>query len=573
MKFNGISSPFLETVLSSTHWPPHLPKTFRVAQDTLSDNLMHVAARLGDRTAIAYFGREIGYREWALLAQRFAAWLRRKAGIQPGDRVAVFMQNCPQWLIAYAAILRADAVVVPVSPMYGADELRTILRDSGACVVVSARDLAETAVAAAAGTSVREIVTAGYGDYLPGVPEFALPEWITRTDMALSGCTPWKEVVGFAGEEVAPRATSSDMALLPYTSGSSGVPKGCVHSHSSFMHTAQGGGYWYGLTTGTVCLALAPMYHVSGLTHSVNVPLMAGATLVVQPRWDSNQATRLIERYRVRHAAIAPAAIISLLANEEHLRHDLSSLWCVMFGGTSMPQEVAEKLQRTLGIQFVEGYGMTETAAAAILNPLHRPKRQSLGIPFFHTDVRIADPDTGELKGRGEAGEILIHGPQVLKAYWGQPEETRLAFRDIDGVRYLRTGDIAYQDEDGYYVMADRLKRMINASGFKVWPTEIENKLYEHPAIAEVCVISKKDSYRGETPKALVVLKPGARSSEAEIVAWSRERMAAYKYPRSIEFLGELPKALNGKTQWRELQAREDARDDAAATTDSSTNP
>jgi fatty-acyl-CoA synthase len=174
--------------------------------------------------------------------------------------------------------------------------------------------------------------------------------------------------------------------------------------------------------------------------------------------------------------------------------------------------------------------------------------------------VVIADPENGNVKGVEEMGEILIHGPQVFKGYWARDDETKSSFVDIDGAKYFRTGDIGYRDTEGYHFMADRIKRMINASGFKIWPSEVENKLYEHPAIAEACVIGKKDAYRGETAKALVVLRPGAQASEADIIAWSKERMAAYKYPRSVEFVRELPKAYNGKIQWRELQAQEDAR-------------
>ena len=544
----------------NSYWPPHLTRTFRVAQNTLFQNLAHSANRYGDRTAIAYFGQEITYQQWMDLAQRFAGWLQHKAGVGRGDRVALYMQNCPQWLIAYAGTLRADAVVVPVSPMYGVDELRTVLRDAGATVLVSARDLAETALAAVAETDVKAIITTAYGDYLPAVAEFDLPDWIKSPNSELTGCTAWQEVMDAGLQARAPLASGEDLAILPYTSGSTGIPKGCMHSHNTFMHTAQGGGYWYGLTSATVCLGVAPMSHGSGLSHSVNVPLMAGATIVVQPRWDRSLAAQLIARYQVRHAAIAPTALVDLLANDEHVRHDLSSLSCVLFGGASMPQGLADKIHQSLGIHFIEGYGLTETAAAAIVNPLSRPKRQCLGVPFFNTSVVIADPENGNLKGVEEMGEILIHGPQVFKGYWARDDETKSSFVDIDGVKYFRTGDIGYRDTEGYHFMADRIKRMINASGFKIWPSEVENKLYEHPAIAEACVIGKKDAYRGETAKALVVLRPGAQASEADIIAWSKERMAAYKYPRSVEFVRELPKAYNGKIQWRELQAQEDAR-------------
>lgn len=548
------------------YWPPHLPRTFRLARNTLADNLAIAAARYGDQAGIAWFGCEITYGEWQAVAWRFAGWLQQVAGVQAGDRVAVVMQNCPQWLMAYFGILRADAVVVPVSPMYGADELRAVLADCGACAIVCAADLAETAVAAARGTAVRQIVAAGYSDYLPPTDAFDLPHWIAGAAPRTDGCVRWLDAVSADHTPRAATATSGDIAVLPYTSGSTGVPKGCIHTHASFMHTAQGGGYWYGVGSGTVVLGLAPMYHVSGMSQSINVAVMAGATIVVQPRWDRKLAAQLIARYRVRHASIAPTAIIDLLANDEHRQHDLTSLRCVAFGGAPMPEQIFNRLQRTLGLAFIEGYGMTETAAAAIINPLCRPKRQCLGLAFFNTDVRIVDPNTLQLQPDGQSGEILIRGPQVFKGYWGKPGDTAQAFAEIDGMRFLRSGDIGFRDDEGYFFMSDRLKRMINASGFKVWPSEIENKLYDHPAIAEACVIRLRDPYRGETVKALVVLRAEARGalSEDDVIAWSRAHMAAYKYPRVVEFVDALPKALNGKILWRDLQEREDARAQAS---------
>lgn len=546
----------------ASYWPKHLPRTFHVAENTLASNLTIAAQRFGDRTGMAYFGRSIGYGEWESLSKRFAGWLQHSVNIQAGDRVAIFMQNCPQWLIAYFGVLLADAVVVPVSPMYRQDELNVVLVDSGAKVVVCASDLVEIAVAASSGTGVRSIVVANYSDYLPSTAEFNLPEWITNTVRAASGCICWADTLSAGYSPKVSKAVSKDLAVLPYTSGSTGIPKGCMHTHRSFMHTAQGGSYWYSVSSGTTCLALAPMYHVSGMSQSINGPVLAGATIVVQPRWDSSLAARLIERYKVRHAAIAPTAIIDLLNNEEHQKHDLTSLRCVTFGGAPMPEEVFNKLKKSLGVEFIEGYGMTETAAAAIVNPLDRPKQQCLGVPFFNTDILVVDPETNTPMQAGESGEILIRGPQVFDGYWQRPEETQLAFTEVNGLRYLRSGDIGYLDDEGYVFMSDRLKRMINVSGFKAWPAEIENKLYEHQDIVEVCVIKATDAYRGETVKAVVVLKPESRGrvSADDIINWSRGCMAAYKYPRIVEFADALPKAINGKVLWRELQEKEDAK-------------
>ena len=546
----------------SSRWPRHLPRTLPRPDATLFANLEAAAARHGERTAIAFFGRELSYRAFHDQAVAFAGWLQKRAGVQRGDRVLLYMQNSPQWLIAYFGTLRADAVVVPANPMSRAEELAPLIADSGACVGVCAQDLAETMVAAAANTPLRVIVVATYSDHLPVEPAFALPEWLTAARRTVSGTVAWTDVIDAGARPDAPLARPDDLALLPYTSGSTGRPKGCAHTHRSFMHTTAGLALWHGQTAETVFLAVPPMYQVSGLANSVNCPVHVGGTIVPLPRWDRKLALQLIQRYRAAHVALAPTACIDLLASPDLTAYDLSSIRRVTSGGAAMPAEVWKRLRETLGLPFIEAYGMTEAAATTHINPIEHPKPQCLGIPFFDTDARIVDPETLAPKGPMETGEIVVRGPQLFQGYWQRPEETAAAFIEIDGARYYRSGDIGHVDEEGYFFMTDRLKRMINASGFKVWPAEIESRLYEHPDVLEACVVASPDAYRGETVKAIVVLRPGRRGrvSERDIIEWSRARMAAYKYPRIVEFVDALPKSPVGKVLWRALQERENAR-------------
>jgi fatty-acyl-CoA synthase len=282
---------------------------------------------------------------------------------------------------------------------------------------------------------------------------------------------------------------------------------------------------------------------------------------VILPRWDRELAGRLIARHQVTHWTCIPTMIIDLFGSPNCASFDLSSLKYVSGGGAAMPQAVAERLRAEFNISFAEGYGLTETAAPTHANPPERAKLQCLGIPIFGTDARIVDPDLLQVLPIGEVGEIVVSGPQVFQGYWGHPEATRAAFFEMDGRRYFRTGDLGRVDDEGYFFLTDRLKRMINASGYKVWPSEVELLLFKCPAVQEACVIATRDAYRGESVKAVVVLRQQARANTLpeDIIAWAREHMAAYKVPRIVEFADALPKSGAGKVMWRLLQEREPA--------------
>jgi fatty-acyl-CoA synthase len=311
-----------------------------------------------------------------------------------------------------------------------------------------------------------------------------------------------------------------------------------------------------------VVLSALPMFHVTGMQAGMNSPLHRGATIVLLSRWDRDCAAMQIERARVTNWSAITTMLVDFLSNPALDKYDLSSLKVLGGGGASMPEAIARKLEEVFHLPYVEGYGLSETMAPSHINPPHRPKRQCGGIPIFNTDARVIDVETRAEVAPNQVGEIIVHGPQVFQGYWRQPAATDEAFLEHDGKRFFRTGDLGYYDEEGYFFITDRLKRMINASGFKVWPAEVEALLYAHPDVQEACVIGARDGYRGETVKAVVVLKKDAkdRVTPDAITDWARERMAAFKVPRLVQFVEELPKTATGKILWRQLQEDENRK-------------
>ena len=550
-----------------SHWPRRLPLQLAVPQTSLWYNLEVSATRFPDKAATVFCGRETSYGELRRQAEALAGWLQAQ-GLQRGDRVALFMQNCPQYLAAVYAVNRANAVLVPVNPMNKADEFGHYISDPETKIVICSADLAPIVQAADAALPperrLRALLVAQYADALPESidPSLALPpalqQWLQARPTLPEGAVAWAEALA-AGLAPGPHlAGPDDLALLPYTSGTTGLPKGCMHTNATLMSNACGGSQWGYASPESVGLAVVPMFHITGMLYGVLGPVYQGMTLVIMPRWDRELAGRLISRYQVTHWTCIPTMIIDLFASPNYRSFDLSSLKYLSGGGAAMPQAVAERLQAEFGLTFAEGYGLTETAAPSHANPPERAKLQCLGIPIFGVDSRVVDPETLRELPPGEVGEIVTHGPMVFKGYWRQPEATAAAFVEIEGKRFFRTGDLGRMDEEGYFFITDRLKRMINASGYKVWPSEVEMLLYKHPAVQEACIIAARDEYRGETVKAVVVLRAGQEATTAEdIIAWAREHMAAYKVPRLVEFVPALPKSGSGKVMWRLLQERE----------------
>ena len=551
-----------------TVWPKRLPRQLVLPETSLWANLEVSARRYPDKPAYLFIGQPLSFSDLQAQAEALAGWLQAH-GVAKGDRVAVFMQNCPQFVVAVHAVLRADAVVVPVNPMNKADEFGHYITDPGTKVVLTTADLAAVVAEAdarlPADQRLRHLVATRFTDAMPAeldpaeTPNPALLHWLL-TDPALpAGTVRWTDALA-AGHQPGPHtAAPDDLALLPYTSGTTGLPKGCMHSHRTLMHNVIGGAVWGHGGPEAVGLGVVPMFHITGFIYGALGSVAAGSTTVILPRWDRELAGRLIARHQVSHWTCIPTMIIDLFGSPNYAGFDLSSLRFVSGGGAAMPQAVAERLQAEFGITFAEGYGLTETAAPTHANPPERAKLQCLGIPIFGVDSRIIDPDTLRELPAGETGEIVSHGPMVFKGYWGHADATRAAFILIDGKPFFRTGDLGRRDEEGYFFLTDRLKRMINASGFKVWPSEVELLLFKCPLVQEACIIASRDAYRGETVKAVIVLREAARATAKpdDIIAWAREHMAAYKVPRIVEFADALPKSGSGKVMWRLLQEKE----------------
>jgi len=547
-------------------WPRNAPHSLTLPRTSLTYNLEVSATRFSDKTALLFYDTPISYGELRETTTRLAGYLQRACEIKRGDRVAVYMQNSPQFMMAYYAILRADAMVVPVNAMLTTEELRHVLRDSGARVIFAAQELLPRVAPLRQDGTLAHVISATYSDYLREPTDLAMPGFITApraTQPGPAGAVAWQDALE-AGHSPAPaQAGPDDLCVMPYTSGTTGLPKGCIHTHATVMHTLMAQTQWYGgLCADHICLCTLPLFHVTAMQASMNTPIYGGLTIVILPRWDRDVAGQLIARHKITQWSSITTMLVDFVSNPKLADYDISSLQRLGGGGAAMPEAVAQKLKDLTGLEYIEGYGLSETIAPSHVNPPDRPKRQCLGIPIFDTDSRIVNPDTLHEVAVGEVGEIITCGPQVFKGYWNDQAKTEAAFIEKDGKRFFRTGDLARVDEDGYFFMADRLKRMINASGFKVWPAEIEAMLYAHPDIQEACVIASGDAHRGETVKAYIVLRPGARGTTRpeDIVAWAREHMAAYKYPRLVEFIEALPKSGTGKVQWRLLQEQENAR-------------
>jgi len=550
-------------------WPRRLPHSIRPPQTSLWDNLAISARRYPDKAALVFFDRVLTYAQVLDRAERLAARLHAM-GVRKGDRVVLDMQNSPQLVIAHFAILRANAVVVPVNPMNRAEELKHYITDPDAKVAIASGDIAADLAAADArlepAQRLAHLIVTQYTDAFDAqgadVPS-AWCDWLlTRHPLpalASGQVMAWEEAI--ANELPLPplEVGPEDLAVLPYTSGTTGLPKGCMHPHRSLMHNAVASAAWSNATAENVTLLVVPMFHITGMVSVMHSSIYLGATLVVMPRWDRDLAGRLISRHRVTTWTNIPTMVIDLLASPSLEQYDLSSLVYIGGGGAAMPQAVAQRLLDQFGLRYVEGYGLTETAAPSHTNPPDAPRQQCLGVPFVSCDSRIVDPETLQELPPGEQGEIVIHGPMVFNGYWKRPDATAAAFIQIGGKRFFRSGDLGRMDEDGYFFLTDRLKRMINASGFKVWPAEVEVLMFKHPAIQEACVISARDPYRGETVKAVVVLRPSHRGqvSEQDIIDWCRQNMAVYKVPRIVQFTDALPKSGSGKVMWRTLQEAE----------------
>lgn len=544
----------------SSVWPKGLPATIRIPQCSLNHFLDTAALRYPDKPAIIYCDQILTYAQLHQSVERLASYLVHEHKVKKADRILLLSQNCPQFTIAYYAILRARAVVVPVNAMTTQPELAHYINDSGAKIAIIAQEYMDSlssyldqkeGLQAALVYSYQEALHPEH--YPADTPDWVLAAKKTRSHPRFIDFHP---ILAQPQPTLSTQPEPDDLCVFPYTSGTTGQPKACMHTHRTVLASLISSSQWRGLTPDSVMLSVAPMFHMLGMQAALNQPIMMGSTVVMMPRWNKVMAARLIQQYQVSIWAAPPAMIIDFFSQDHIDDYDLSSLALLSGGGAAMPESVSKLLNERYKINFNEAYGLSETASFLHSNPLHKPKRRCLGLATANVDSRVIDPDSGTELPQGEVGELVTHAPQVMLGYWNNEQANQEAFITIDGKRFLRTGDLVSMDEEGYFFMHERLKRMINASGFKVWPAEVENMLYEHPAILEACIIGVPDAKRGETVKAVVSLKDKKNTNlnSETLIQWCRDRMAAYKAPQYVSFVDELPKSSTGKILWRELE-------------------
>ncbi|MDR5708864.1 MAG: long-chain fatty acid--CoA ligase [Armatimonadota bacterium] len=543
-------------------YDPGVPATLAYPDLPLGELLREAARKYGDRTAVVFFGRRISFRVLDALTDRFAVGLQR-LGVRKGTPVSLHLPNCPQFVIAYYGILKAGGVVVPHNPLYTEREIAHQLRDSGAEVAITLSLMYPRVAAASRDTRVREIVYTGIHEYMPPLLRLLYPlkarregQWVEVRRTA--GVRPFGELLR-DGVPQPVRVASEDPAVYLYTGGTTGTPKAAVLTHRNLVCNCLQTAAWNSdFRPGEErALAVIPFFHSYGMTAVMNYAIWGGVTMILLPRWEPRMVLEAIRRYQPTMFHGVPTMYMALLGNPELLRYDLHSIRVCISGAMALPQEVQRRWEETTGGKLVEGYGLTEASPVTHCNPILGHRRPgSIGVPLPDTDARVVDPETGEEVPPGEVGELVVRGPQVMQGYLNQPEETAAALRE----GWLFTGDMVWQDPDGFFYIVDRKKEMINVGGLKVYPREVEEVLYRHPAVQEAAAIPAPDLERGEVVKAFVVLRPGMQASAEELIAHCRRELAPYKVPRMVEFRDQLPKSLIGKVLRRVLAEEERAR-------------
>ena len=534
-------------------YPAGMPHTLDYPSAPLYHFLQESAKRFPARPALIYPDgpdeRNPVTKTYAVLedeSNRFAAALV-SLGIVRGDRVAYFIQNSPELVVGFYGILKAGAVPVPCNVMYRAEEFAYHLKDSGAKALLCEAELYPTAREILGQTAVAHVVIVG-GDFDPD-PD--LYQW----GSLLESSTPLERL-----PELDP---AQDLALLPYTGGTTGIPKGSMLTHANLVANALQFRDWFGYEPGReVFIATLPLFHIGGIAGVMSVPLAAGATIVLFRRFNANRVLQAIQDYRATRFLGVPTMYIALLNHEAADSFDLSSLRPSRTSAAPLPRAVKESFDSLVGHEvLIEGYGLTETSPLTHANPVDCAQPGSIGVPLPDTDARIFDAEFGtEVMPLGEIGELALRGPQVMQGYWNNPDETAASIRD----GWFYTGDLAYMDDHGYFYIVDRKKDVINAAGFKVWPREVEEVLYQHPSVRVAAVFGVPDNYRGETVKTVIALKEnhGFDSQDMariDILDFCHRHLANYKVPRVLDFRDELPVSAAGKVLRRVMRDEADS--------------
>jgi long-chain acyl-CoA synthetase len=549
------------------NYPPWVAPQLEIPQENSVQVLKRVCSQRGSQPAIYYFGRSISFGEVDRWSDSLAAALQ-DLGLQKGDRAAFYMQNIPQFVIALYAVWKAGGIIVPLNPMFKEKELEYYFRDSGAKMLISLGSTYEaTAKYVVDKVQIRTVITTSGQDFLP--PAEAVPKMVQEEkSKKFPGTFDFLDLLKkYEGKTPQPvQLSTQEPAYFTYTSGTTGPPKGAMNTHENIAFNAMFYTIFVRMNFQDVILGVAPLFHVTGQVAHLACAAYAGIPVILFFRFDPEETLKLVERWKATITVASITVFISLMNHPDIKKRDFSSMKKVFSGGAPVSPAVVEDFERICGTYIHNIYGMTETNSPSHFTPLGtRPPVDpitgalSVGVPVPNTIAKIMDLETGEKElYPGEVGEIVVKGPMVIPGYWNKPEETAYAIRN----GWLYTGDVGKMDENGWFYLVDRKKDLIIVSGYKVWPRDVEDVLYQHPAIKETAVIGVPDSYRGETVKAFVAIKDdfkGKVTSE-ELIEFCKQRMAAYKYPRIVEIVPEIPKTVTGKFLRRVLRVQEEGK-------------
>lgn len=524
-------------------WPKGVTKNLEFPEKPITWTIAKHAQNSPTRTAVNYYGRVISYSELDQLVNRFASSLV-DLGIRHGDRISLYMENCPQFIIAMLGGCKIGAVIVPSNPMFLGDELVYQLTDAGAETIILQDDLFPVFNSVWKRTPVANVIATNRKEFLPQDPTLPPHHTLLTASIKTPGAIRFIDMLSRDSREINEEPVIDDLALLQYTAETTCTPKGAMITHRNLLFNTAVSANWFDGRLGDIHLSVLPLFEATGLVHSMCMPFYSGGTMILLARYDSETVLKAIELYRCTHWASIATMNIAILNYPGVRNRDLTSLRCCLSGGS--PKVVQAFCELTGGASLGGGYGLSQTISQVTLSPMDNPRPGSVGIPVHETEIKIVDIDDWDKElPLGSEGELMVKGPQIMLGYWNRPRETRLALHD----GWLATGDVARLDQDGFVYLVGRKKEIIKASGFLIFPQQVENFLCEHPAVAEAAVVGIPDPYRIETVKAYVVLRQEyvGSVSQRDIIEWSRQKMAAYKYPRIIEFVPELPHNGTGK--------------------------
>lgn len=548
------------------YWPEGVPKHVEYPRVPLSGLLKKTAEKYPNNTALVYFDKTIAYRELDSTTDKFAAALN-SLGVKKGDKVALFLPNFPQFVIAYYGTIKLGAIVTAISPLNKEREVEHQLNDSEAQTIVVLDLLYPIVEKVWAKTQLKNVIVTGLKDYMPKA-KAVLGSLLKKIP---SRMVERKPNVHFFQELLAKHTgkppevnvdPEEDLAALQYTGGTTGTAKGAMLTHMNMVSNAVMCAAWLrGNESKETFLAVLPLFHIYGMTTGMNAPIFMAGKIVMLPTFDAVSTFKAIQKHKVTVFCGAPTLYSTLLDHPDLGKYDCTSVRFCISGSAPLPPEVQKKFMRVTGGVLVEGYGLTESSPVTHCNPLDRSMKTvkvgSIGLPWPDTDARIMDMDTGKTEMQpDEVGEVVVKGPQVMRGYWKMAEETAAVLRN----GWLYTGDIGKMDPDGYFYITDRKKDLIKYKGYSVYPRELEDILYEHPAVKLCGVIGKPDPVAGEVPKAFIVLKEKMKATESEIISFVNEKVASYKAIRDVEIRAQLPMTLVGKVFKRELQEEERRR-------------